>query len=638
MSNFSVDFKKGPAHRFLGYLKSYRLLIFSASFCALMIAIGELGYVHILADTIDALKLIEIHDFDQHSLTVHYFQLKDTVLAGTEESSKPLFTWFDGFTFKLVNKNHALRLVGTILIWLFGLVLLKGFFAYLSDFLMRCVGLKLIIRFRNELYQKMVLAPLGTLSEYHSGDLLSRLTDDVRSLQMAVSSTAGVVRASIYVPVFITVMLVRSFRLTILALLVLPPLGYLINRFGQRIRHTSREVQERTADLSSQVKETLNNLAIIKCFNTEAKEIKRFADTTTHQYRPAMKRIRLSAMMSPLIEVISVIGISTVFGLGCWQVIEGRLSTGWFIGYITMISLMFKPLRTIGQFNTVFQQSLASAERIFHVLDFPLEYGGQLSFKSSQTKRVKSGEVVFDNVSFSYKPNKIVLHNINLKAEAGQTIALVGISGGGKTSLLNLIPRFYDPIQGRILINGQNISNLQLDSLRQEIAIVTQNPILFDGTVLENVSYGKSTATEQEVISACIVANADGFIQNLPHGYQSQIGENGQNLSGGERQRLAIARAVLKNPRILLLDEATSSLDNEAENLIQQALTKLMSKRTTFVIAHRLSTIISADQILVVDNGRITERGQHHDLLQKKGQYARLHQLRPNIPIKSEGF
>ncbi|MEE2911501.1 MAG: ABC transporter ATP-binding protein [Candidatus Poribacteria bacterium] len=619
------------ARRFLGYLKAYIPLILLAGFCVLIIAIGELGYVHILADTIDALKLIEVHDFDQKPLTVYYFQLKSPVLIGADgESSNPFLSWFGGYTFELSNKKQALHLVVKILVWIFGLVLLKGSFAYLSDFLMRLVGLKMIIRFRNELYQKMVLAPLGTVSEYRSGDLLSRLTDDVRSLQATVGSTASVIRASIYVPVFITVMLLRNFRLTILALLVLPPLGYLINRFGQRIRRTSRDVQKRTADLSSQVKETLNSLPIIKCFGAEGKEIERFADTTTRQYRPAMKRIRLSAMLPPLIEVVSVIGISTVFGLGCWQVIQGNLTTGWFIGYISMISLMFKPLRTIGQFNTIFQQSVASAERIFQVLDFPSERDGNVPLKSPSGGGLKSGEVVFDNVSFGYNQEELVLHDINLKAEAGQTIALVGISGSGKTSLVNLIPRFYNPSRGRILIDGQDISNLQLRSLRQEIAVVTQSPILFDGTIMENVAYGRSTATEQEIIAACTVANADGFIREFSKGYQSTISENGQNLSGGEKQRLAIARAILKNSRILLLDEATSSLDSESETSIQSALSELMGQRTTFVIAHRLSTIVNADQILVVDKGRIIERGQHSELLQKKGQYAQLHRMSPN--------
>ena len=619
------------ARRFLGYLKAYIPLILLAGFCALIIAIGELGYVHILADTIDALKLIEVHDFDEKPLTVYYFQLKSPVLIGSGgASSNPFLSWFGGYTFELSNKKQALHLVVKVLVWIFGLVLLKGSFAYLSDFLMRLVGLKMIIRFRNELYQKMVLAPLGTVSEYRSGDLLSRLTDDVRSLQATVGSTASVIRASIYVPVFITVMLLRNFRLTILALLVLPPLGYLINRFGQRIRRTSRDVQKRTADLSSQVKETLNSLPIIKCFSAEEKEIERFADTTTRQYHPAMRRIRLSAMLPPLIEVVSVIGISTVFGLGCWQVIQGNLTTGWFIGYISMISLMFKPLRTIGQFNTIFQQSVASAERIFQVLDFPSERDGNVPLKSPSGGGLKSGEVVFDNVSFGYNQEELVLHDINLKAEAGQTIALVGISGSGKTSLVNLIPRFYNPSRGRILIDGQDISNLQLRSLRQEIAVVTQSPILFDGTIMENVAYGRSTATEQEIIAACTVANADGFIREFSKGYQSTISENGQNLSGGEKQRLAIARAILKNSRILLLDEATSSLDSESETSIQSALSELMGQRTTFVIAHRLSTIVNADQILVVDKGRIIERGQHSELLQKKGQYAQLHRMSPN--------
>ncbi|MDP7280653.1 MAG: ABC transporter transmembrane domain-containing protein, partial [Candidatus Poribacteria bacterium] len=298
--------------RFLHYLKSYTFLILLATFCALVIAVGELGYVHILADTIDALKLIERHDFDRNPLTVHYFQLNAIGLDNTLNVQKSVIPFFNGLTFSIATQKEALRLVGTVLAWIFGLVLIKGVFAYLNDFLMRCVGLKLIVRLRNELYHKMVMAPLGTLHQYRLGDLLSRLTDDVRSLQAAIGSTAGVVRALIYVPVFVVVMLVRSFSLTILALLVLPPLGYLINRFGQRIRRTSREIQQQTADLSSQVKETLTGIEIIKSFRAEPKEIQRFTDTTQQQYRLSMQRTRLSAMLPPLVEIISVVGISTV--------------------------------------------------------------------------------------------------------------------------------------------------------------------------------------------------------------------------------------------------------------------------------------------------------------------------------------
>ena len=608
--------------RFLHYLKSYTFLILLATFCALAIAVGELGYVHILADTIDALKLIERHNFAQNPLTVHYFQLNAIGIDNTLNVQKSAISFFNGLTFSITTQKEALRLVGIVLGWIF---------AYLNDFLMRCVGLKLIVRLRNELYHKMVMAPLGTLHQYRLGDLLSRLTDDVRSLQAAIGSTAGVVRALIYVPVFVVVMLVRSFSLTIFALLVLPPLGYLINRFGQRIRHTSREIQQQTADLSSQVKETLTGIEIIKSFRTESKEMQRFTDTTQQQYRLSMQRTRLSAMLPPLVEIISVIGISTVFGLGCWQVIEGRLSTGWFLGYISMISLMFKPLRTIGQFNIVLQQSLASAERIFQILDFSEEKDGSVELHatspSSEFATTKSGQVVFRNVYFRYRSGEVVLHDINLEAGSGETVALIGSSGSGKTSLINLIPRFITPFEGQILIDGQDISDLTLDSLRQQISIVTQETILFDGTVLENIGYGNPDATETEAIAASVAANADKFIQRMPKGYQTQIRENGRNLSGGEKQRIAIARAMLKDPQILLLDEATSNLDNESEALVQASLADLMVGQTTFVIAHRLSTVVNASQILVLDQGQIVEHGTHHTLLQQGGRYAQQYQL-----------
>jgi len=309
----------------------------------------------------------------------------------------------------------------------------------------------------------------------------------------------------------------------------------------------------------------------------------------------------------------------------------GRLSTGWFLGYISMISLMFKPLRTIGQFNIVLQQSLASAERIFQILDFSEEKDGSVELHatspSSEFATTKSGQVVFRNVYFRYRSGEVVLHDINLEAGSGETVALIGSSGSGKTSLINLIPRFITPFEGQILIDGQDISDLTLDSLRQQISIVTQETILFDGTVLENIGYGNPDATETEVIAASVAANADKFIQRMPKGYQTQIRENGRNLSGGEKQRIAIARAMLKDPQILLLDEATSNLDNESEALVQASLADLMVGQTTFVIAHRLSTVVNASQILVLDQGQIVEHGTHHTLLQQGGRYAQQYQL-----------
>jgi subfamily B ATP-binding cassette protein MsbA len=336
-----------------------------------------------------------------------------------------------------------------------------------------------------------------------------------------------------------------------------------------------------------------------------------------------MRRIRLTAMLPPLVELISAIGIAMVFGLGCWQVIRGELSTGWFIGYVAMISLMFKPIKTIGHFNNVLQQSLASAERIFYVLDFDSEVNEGSKPLKLPTIR---GEVEFCNVSFGYHHEPVV-KDISFHVRPGEVVALVGPSGSGKTTLLNLLMRFYEMAIGDILIDGYPISKVTLESLRKQIAMVPQDTILFDGTIMENISYGCSDVTHDAVIEAAVQANAHDFIMKMLNGYETPIGESGLKLSGGQQQRISIARALLKRPPILVLDEATSALDSESEALIQDSLTNLMKGRTTFVIAHRLSTVAHADKILVLDQGQIVESGTHQTLLKKAGLYQKLCQI-----------
>ena len=594
--------------RFAKYLKPYIGSTLLAVVCALAIAICEMGYIHILADTIDVLKLIETHGFEDASIDVRYFQVEG---------------FFNGVEVSLSGASVALQLVGWVLAGILSLVLIKGVFTYGNDYLMARVGHQLILRVRNELYGKIIFAPLGVLREHRTGDLMSRVTDDVRTWQNAVGSTANIIRAVVFIPVFVSMMLVRSFKLTVLALLVFPLLAYVITRFATRIRKTSAEIQQYSADIASQLKETIFGIKIIKSFTAENAERKRFATTNQKQYRIVMRRIRLTAMLPPLIELISAIGIAMVFGLGCWQVIRGELSTGWFIGYVAMISLMFKPIKTIGHFNNVLQQSLASAERIFYVLDFDSEVNEGSKPLKLPTIR---GEVEFCNVSFGYHHEPVV-KDISFHVRPGEVVALVGPSGSGKTTLLNLLMRFYEMAIGDILIDGYPISKVTLESLRKQIAMVPQDTILFDGTIMENISYGCSDVTHDAVIEAAVQANAHDFIMKMLNGYETPIGESGLKLSGGQQQRISIARALLKRPPILVLDEATSALDSESEALIQDSLTNLMKGRTTFVIAHRLSTVAHADKILVLDQGQIVESGTHQTLLKKAGLYQKLCQI-----------
>ena len=595
--------------RFVRYLTPYTVQILFAVVCAFVISICEYGYFHILAETTDLLVLISTNGLNGESIVVRYFFVEG---------------FFGGLPEIVLEDSHdAIQLVGLVLASILTLVVIKGVFTFCNDYLMSRVGHRMFVRVRNELYTKILFSPISVLREHRTGDLMSRATDDVRTWLNGVGTTAPTIRAIVTVPVFICLLFVKNFELTILAVLVLPLLAYIITRVGMRVRHASTGIQQRNADIVSQLKETIAGIKIIKSFAAEELEQQRFATANNRQYRVAMQRVRLVAMMPPLIELISAFGIGAVFGFGCWQVIQGRLSTGWFIGYNAMIGFMFKPIKTIGQFNNVLQQCLASADRIFHILDFQEE-------EPTGTKKAllpdAVGDVRFCNVSFGYD-RQAVLKGVNIHAKPGEVVALVGASGSGKTTLLNLLPRFYEVDSGKILIDGHSVSEVTASSLRRQIAIVPQDTILFDGTVQDNISYGSPAATRKAVIEAAQQANAHEFIMQMPNGYETSIGESGLKLSGGQQQRISIARAILKNPRILILDEATSALDSKSEALVQESLAKLMKGRTSFVIAHRLSTVSHADKIVVLDHGEIMEIGTHQELLKQEGLYQNLCRL-----------
>ena len=486
---------------------------------------------------------------------------------------------------------------------------------------MERVGNKLSFRVRNDLYEKIVSASLGNLSEHHSGDVMTRVTDDVRMLQQAAAATALIMRAIIKVTVFGAALFYKNVYMTIFSMLVLPIVAYSISRIGTRVRKASMEIQERSSDIYSQLKETLSGINIIKSFTAEKNEKERFQSITSSQYNAAIRRAKFASLLPPLIEWMAAIGITTVLGLGCWNVIEGSLSIGWFVGYIAIVGLMYKPIKTIGSVNNVLQQSLASAERIFPLLDLEKESEGE-SDEKRELPNVR-GTVQFQNVSFAYQ-QRPVIKNVSFTAEPGEIIALVGPSGSGKTTLLNLLLRFYTVDSGAILIDNFPVDQVTLTSLRQNIALVPQDTFLFDGTVLENIGYGSPGATKESIIAAAEKANAHGFISEMPDGYDTPIGEAGGNLSGGEQQRISIARAILKDAPILILDEATSALDTQSEAIIQKSLTNLMEGRTSFIIAHRLSTVMRADNILVINDGEIVESGNHTKLLEKGGLYHKL--------------
>ena len=616
--------------RFLRYHTPYTGSILLATVFAIVVAVCDLGAIQIFADTINGLKAVDGHLFSE-PVSIRYFQFQREGLLD-----------FGGFEITFADRGEALRFFLWLLVGMLLLVFVKGFFVYGNDYVMACVGQKLAFRLRNTLYQRIVSTSLAVLREERIGDLMTRITEDVRVWQTLIAAMANIIRAVVLVPLFLSVMLMRSFKLTLFTLLLLPLLAYLITSIGTRIRAASTEIQQQSADIYSQLKETLFGIKIIKSFTSEQAEAERFRAVNWHQYGSAIRRARFAALLPPMIEWLGVLGTATVFGLGCWEVITGNLSIGWFIGYIAMVGLMFKPIKTIGNANSALQQCLASAERIFYLLDFraeanqgngsveaadiPTETGGGVELRDVQ------GAVTFRNVSFSYPQDsengapapKPVIDNVTFDAVPGEVIALVGPSGSGKTTLLNLLLRFYAVDSGEILIDGVPISEINLESLRKNIALVPQDTFLFDGTVLENIGYGCPGATDTAIIAAAKRANAHPFITKTAAGYATSIGEAGMKLSGGEQQRLSIARALLKDAPILILDEATSSLDTQSETLIQESLATLMEGRTSFIIAHRLSTIVRADKILVIKDGEILETGTHETLLAKGGLYQEL--------------
>ena len=574
--------------------------------CALIVSVCEYGPLHISAEILDSLKNLEGFSQSTDPVSVRFFNIKYI---------------YDGIDITLNNVDETLRFFFRLFLGLLCIFFLKGVFVYGSDFLMERVANKLSFLVRNDLYEKVISAPLGTLSEHQSGDIMTRVTDDVRMLQQSVTATASIMRAFIKVVFFLTMMLIQNILITIISLLVLPLVAYLISRIGKQVRQASSEIQQSSSNIYSQLKETLSGINIIKSFTSENTEKKRFQSFTSSQYSSAIRRARFASLLPPVIEWLAAVGIVTVLGFGCWNVIIGKLTVGWLAGYMFFVAMMYKPIKTIGSVNNVLQISLASAERILPLLELESEAenetGGQKEISDVQ------GTVQFQDISFAYRDN-LVINNVSFTANQGEIIALVGPSGSGKTTLLNLLQRFYLLDTGRILIDDVPIDEVTLNSLRKNIALVPQDTFLFDGTVLENIQYGFPKSSRQQVIDAAKQANAHDFVTKLPNGYETEIGEAGGTLSGGEQQRIAIARAILKNAPILVLDEATSALDTQTEGIIQESLSNLMHGRTCFIIAHRLSTVMQADNILVLNAGKIVENGKHTDLYEKGGLYRDL--------------
>ena len=503
---------------------------------------------------------------------------------------------------------------------------LKGVASYGQTYLMVYVGSRVVTDIRQQLFSHLMRLPVGFHLRNSSSRMLSRVINDVNWIQNAVSGILkDLFQQSLTFLMLLGVVFYQNWRLTLLSIVVIPLSVYPMIRFGNRLRRIATTGQERTADMSTALQETLTGIRIVKGFTQEATEDQRFARINQAYFRTWMKSTQVSAITSPVLETVGILGVAGIIWYGGSQVIHGAMTPGTFFSFLTAVFLMYNPIKRLASANNNIQQALAAAERVFAVLDVETEAATDTGVRGLDGVQ---SSMELRGVSFRYDGVETwALRDISLTVRAGEVLALVGSSGAGKTTLVNLIPRFYDPTEGALLIDGVDLREIRLAALRRQIGIVSQETLLFDDTVRNNIGYGKDEISDEAIIEAAHAAYAHEFVVKLPNGYDTLIGENGVKLSGGERQRLAIARALLRNPPILILDEATSSLDTESERMVQMALANLMQGRTTFVIAHRLSTVQRADRIAVLAGGHLVEIGRHDDLLARGGTYQRLYQM-----------
>lgn len=609
-------------------LKLYlRILSYLRPYAALLILILMLNFMYVIFNTLSIWMVAPFIStlFESNQPTVEQ-QIDEQGERG-EISILNLNEWLKQKTANLIPRGDRIKALKILCVIIFFTFFMKNTFSFSEAYWVSYVEQKVIKNLRDQVYQHTLKQPLRFFQGFETGNLISRITNDINSLNVAVNrSFTKIIRDPVVIIIFIILLFSISWRLTLVAFVVIPLSGVLIQKIGQSLKRKSRRVQERIADLTTMIQEVISGITIVKAFNMEDYENKKFVNKTESHFRAVLRQVRLNRLSSPLSETLGIGIMVSVLWFGGQLVLSGELLTSEdFIRFIIVLFSIMEPIKSLGQLNNNVQIALASGQRVFSVLDAPVLIKDK---PDAMAKKSFDREVRCEHVSFRYDDNgSWVLRDINLVINKNQRIALVGSSGAGKSTLVNLLPRFYDVGEGAVRIDGIDIRDIKAADVRRLMGIVTQDVFLFNDTLANNIAYGMPGYSLEAIEWSASLANATDFIGRMPEGFQTVIGERGVRLSGGQRQRISIARAILKNPPILIFDEATSSLDSESEQLIQDAIERLMKDRTVLIIAHRLSSVISADKIVLLDDGRIKATGTHDELMERSDRYRHLYEL-----------